>query len=707
MTSPRPPPTWPEDASKQSVLSDVIVDLPLNELFLLMQGGYNDFRRKLEALNSHLDYRSTGWVLTPLPTAELEPTSRPVLNSVSGLKPNMMRKTTFISGKHATTEFSKLLEIGSKRAVVESYVETKAPYGDRFQVMQRTSFESIQDDTSDKKNGKKNAATRMTVTCAIIYTGSINGMIKGMIEKGSREGMSKGAANGVKVLKEKGKVTPAVVGGAAGGAGAVSAAPAAGERRILYKEHLELLFGKRLVAVLEPYAFLTSELLQQMHPSLSALTPNRIGIVCLSFVAFQAVHLLLELLIMLETGSMRHNGGRGFVGHGLQLFFRLFRTPSGMHEVLSNFMLLVVVRAFFGFLSLGLPDPRARDGEYGKTYSGYAKAIANAEPQYVGIDAKSEFALEQIGKGMDYFAKKFKSKATEAAEHRQRRRDKLKEKLKTITKPKDEQSIHHHHNHHLGLPHRHRNEHEDINLGNRGGSPGTDSAVHDGDTFVLPMNDSLEYSAPSLPPERTVVEEMFECQRHQPFRGWGSKWPGHFLPTDHLNKWNVRIAKSNGIYTSQNFEDVVPELPEGWKWVESEWSLDLSGRTSGSTDTDGWSYALDFPRAGDIVYPFPKGSGKSKMSDFVRTRRWLRTRILPIEEEAGEIAQTVRATDTEQATSPAGSAADSPKEMVEEGSEAKDAKDATEVRTTPVARRDAPMSPEPEGMQQHDSLFYT
>ena len=123
-------------------------------------------------------------------------------------------------------------------------------------------------------------------------------------------------------------------------------------------------------------------------------------------------------------------------------------------------------------------------------------------------------------------------------------------------------------------------------------------------------------------------------------RGWGSKWPGHFLPTDLMNKWTVRTAKSNGIYTSQKLEDVVPDLPEGWEWVEEEWRVDLSGTASGTTDANGWSYALDFSR--NVVFPFPPGSGKAKLSDFVRTRRWLRTRVLPpqddLEDDGDEVS---------------------------------------------------------------------
>ena len=136
----------------------------------------------------------------------------------------MVRKTSFVSGKYATTEYGKLLEMGPKRAVVETYVETKAPYGDRFQVMMRNVFEVYPNDS--KNDGKKSSATtRMTVTCTIVYTESINGMIKGMIDKGSREGMSKGQQNTLKLLREQAEVTPVEAAGSAPkAAGAVGAA---------------------------------------------------------------------------------------------------------------------------------------------------------------------------------------------------------------------------------------------------------------------------------------------------------------------------------------------------------------------------------------------------------------------------------------------------------------------------------------------------
>merc|ERR1719248_567890 len=54
-----------------------------------------------------------------------------------------------------------------------------------------------------------------------------------------------------------------------------------------------------------------------------------------------------------------------------------------------------------------------------------------------------------------------------------------------------------------------------------------------------------------------VVEEVFENQRYQPFRGWGSLWPGHFLPTD-CGKWSDRIGLPKVGTQSQMFELVAP-----------------------------------------------------------------------------------------------------------------------------------------------------
>ncbi|MCO5593423.1 hypothetical protein L7F22_047437 [Adiantum nelumboides] len=110
------------------------------------------------------------------------------------------------------------------------------------------------------------------------------------------------------------------------------------------------------------------------------------------------------------------------------------------------------------------------------------------------------------------------------------------------------------------------------------------------------------------------VEELFENQRYQPLAGWGSKWPGHFLPMD-PGRWSSRDNKRS----SQSREDLEADLPQGWAW-NTDWVIDKAGYV----DDDGWAYGPDFQ-----TLRWPPNSMKScKKSpfDFIRRRRWCRVR---------------------------------------------------------------------------------
>ncbi|KXZ54073.1 hypothetical protein GPECTOR_5g18 [Gonium pectorale] len=120
-----------------------------------------------------------------------------------------------------------------------------------------------------------------------------------------------------------------------------------------------------------------------------------------------------------------------------------------------------------------------------------------------------------------------------------------------------------------------------------------------------------------------VVEEVFENERFQPFRGWGHMWPGHFLPSDRVGHWSDRQGKPGGS-ASMVFDQVVPLLPHGWRWVEDEWQIDVEGIEQEAVDADGWTYALDFYL---LKYPPPPQGGKCSLKHFVRRRRYFRTRV--------------------------------------------------------------------------------
>eukprot|EP00250_Pteridium_aquilinum_P021886 c25256_g1_i1 orf=924-13886(-) len=109
------------------------------------------------------------------------------------------------------------------------------------------------------------------------------------------------------------------------------------------------------------------------------------------------------------------------------------------------------------------------------------------------------------------------------------------------------------------------------------------------------------------------VEEIFENQRYQPLAGWGSKWPGHFLPTDPC-RWSTRDNKR----TSQTREDLEVHPPPGWIWT-TDWIIDKAGYV----DDDGWAYGPDFQ---NLRWPpnMLKSCKKSPF-DFIRRRRWCRT----------------------------------------------------------------------------------
>ena len=99
-------------------------------------------------------------------------------------------------------------------------------------------------------------------------------------------------------------------------------------------------------------------------------------------------------------------------------------------------------------------------------------------------------------------------------------------------------------------------------------------------TLSRSRDDKHSPTGPSVEGQRRN-EEVFENQRYQPIRGWGSSYPGHMLPTDRR-----RYSDAHGSQGSKEFPQRDPAV--GWVWC-SDWELDMQGLS----DPEGWTYAVD------------------------------------------------------------------------------------------------------------------
>ena len=101
-----------------------------------------------------------------------------------------------------------------------------------------------------------------------------------------------------------------------------------------------------------------------------------------------------------------------------------------------------------------------------------------------------------------------------------------------------------------------------------------------------------------------LVMHTYQNDRWYPVRGWG----GHLLVTDR-DRW----TNEDGTVTTRR-EDV--PLPDRYAW-QGEWEVAVDAGVT--TDADGWSYAIDFPRT------FRKSSS---IGSVVRRRKWERLAVL-------------------------------------------------------------------------------
>lgn len=121
----------------------------------------------------------------------------------------------------------------------------------------------------------------------------------------------------------------------------------------------------------------------------------------------------------------------------------------------------------------------------------------------------------------------------------------------------------------------------------------------------------------------STIDEVFENQWYRPISGWASS-----PSSDHghdLGQWSTRDCS----YSSKAFFE--PRLPPGWRWT-SPWKIEKSS----FVDSDGWAYGADFQ---NLNWPSSWKSSKSP-HDFVRRRRWVRSRQ-QLQEQSAEIHRKI------------------------------------------------------------------
>lgn len=489
---------------------------------------------------------------------------------------------------------------------------------------------------------------------------------------------------------------------------------------------LILQFGTPVKAALQPWAHLLHSYITQV-PLLQSLDSHIVLYMLCCITALATLRLLLAVLRFVELASASPQDSIAYMAHYL---LKVLPFPGSISEVLAAAALLVLAREINNRLATLLPAPSENLLQIDTTPSGTGVQAANTAVEATKGDTPPAAAIPsedlELTQGVQYdgYTEALAS-ATEAVHKDEsglgsmamRQSEAALEKFRTglqslsrgvssLTSPpgtgRDQTTT------------------TPISPTSQPGTPGvggslsptaaagtsTPSSLSLGDNGTSTKRVITGYTAPDLPHAlmaHAVVDEVFENERLQPFRGWGSTWPGHFLPTDKVLRWSLRdpVAGTGGPpgeapVSSERIEEVTPPLDPRWRWIEPDWRLDLDGVAAGCVDHEGWTYGLDFPW---VEFPFNPGQGKKSIKDFVRRRRWLRTRVpiaveqeykrLHQHEEMNELVQNATVAGKEREVGVGEGAGDAPQENQQEQEQQHEA--GGEEEEQPVL--EAPSSP--------------
>lgn len=471
--------------------------------------------------------------------------------------------------------------------------------------------------------------TRIQTIGTIIFIGSVNGMIKGIIKNAGLNGMKDSMAKMEQVLAEYATVRPFKEGAPIVTRLPSLARPAVAEVGPVLAV-LHQLVGVAVVDALRPWATLLHGAVGHL-PLLRRISPD---VVLTAAVVLFGMEVIRAVLIVMRFAQAAGREPQDVLSWAAHQFFEVVYVPKSVFQVITTACIALLARALVGRVASMLPAPPSGgsrppsaqsnsttavgggevEGRSGVKYDGYSQAIASTRHEYVGqrtalqkIDGQSEVALETIRNGLLNVGKIGKI-GDKSKGHKKKKKEKGKKGgggaesgAEGGEGPSGGSSV-------TSSSKLSKSIRKSIKSPGTIPSSPTSVTIPDEEAVLL---SSEGYSGPDLPPalrSQAIVESVFENERLQPFRGWGHTWPGHFLPTDATSHWSL-MNPATGVDTvySQSLAQVVPQLPPGWRWVEPDWHLDLTGVFSDATDNNGWSYGLDFPW---VVPPFTPGNGR-------------------------------------------------------------------------------------------------
>lgn len=110
-----------------------------------------------------------------------------------------------------------------------------------------------------------------------------------------------------------------------------------------------------------------------------------------------------------------------------------------------------------------------------------------------------------------------------------------------------------------------------------------------------------------------VVEEVYQYSRFNPAKmKWESPWPQLNDPPE----WSDVLGRVHR-------DPRVIALPNGWKWLETDWRIDVGDAGRNETDGEGWDYSVSFQ-----TFSINSKRRMKQPTDCVRRRRFFRTRVL-------------------------------------------------------------------------------